>query len=115
MTYGGRVFVPGQCNNMYIFPGVGLGAITCRVHRISDRMFYAAARALAEEVTEEMLAVGQLYPDLKLIRDISTKVAAAVCEEAFTEDSAEITRPDDLISYLRAQMYQPRYVPYQAV
>jgi len=115
VTQGGRVFVPAQCNNMYIFPGVGLGAVTCQARRVSNRMFYAAARALAGEVTEEMLAVGQLYPDLKRIRDISTEVAAAVCEVAFHEGSAGIPRPDDLIAYIRARMYWPRYVPYQAV
>lgn len=78
-------------------------------------MVYAAARALAGKVTEEMLAVGQLYPDLKMIRDISTEVAAAVCEVAFEEGSAGIAHPGDLITHIRARMYQPHYVPYQAV
>lgn len=113
-THAGKVFVPGQCNNMYIFPGVGLGAIACKTHTISNRMFYAAARALAQEVSADMLAVGQLYPDLRHIRDISANIAAAVCEVAFAEGSAAITYPDDLIAYIRSHMYQPHYVPYQA-
>ncbi|KOR28779.1 hypothetical protein TI03_03965 [Achromatium sp. WMS1] len=89
--------------------------IACGASKISDNMFYAAARALASEVTEEMLAVGQLYPDLRYIRDISTEVAAAVCEVAFADGSATVPCPDDLIVYLRKLMYQPQYVPYQAV
>jgi malate dehydrogenase (oxaloacetate-decarboxylating)(NADP+) len=115
VTHKGKVFVPGQCNNMYIFPGVGLGAVACGARYISDRMFYAAARALASEVTEAMLDVGQLYPDLRYIRDISTEVAAAVCEVAFADGSATMPRPADLMASLRERMYQPQYVPYQAV
>ncbi len=115
VTYKGQVFVPGQCNNMYIFPGVGLGAILSGTTQVSDQMFYAAAGALAGEVTEEMLAVGQLYPDLSYIRDISTEVAAAVCEVAFADGSATIARPDDLMNFIHKNMYQPEYVPYQAI
>ncbi|KOR33113.1 malate dehydrogenase [Achromatium sp. WMS3] len=115
VTYKGQVFVPGQCNNMYIFPGVGLGAILSGTTQVSDQMFYAAAGALAGEVTEEMLAVGQLYPDLSYIRDISTEVAAAVCEVAFADGSAKIARPDDLMNFIHKNMYQPEYVPYQAI
>jgi malate dehydrogenase (oxaloacetate-decarboxylating)(NADP+) len=77
-------------------------------------MFYAAARALADQVSEDMLAVGRLYPDLRLIRDISTAVAIAVCEVAFAEGVAKISYPNDLMAYIRSCMYQPHYVPYQA-
>lgn len=113
-THAGKVFVPGQCNNMYIFPGVGLGAIVSKTRTISDSMFYAAACALAQTVSEDMLAVGQLYPDLRHIRDISTQIAAAVCETAFAEGSATIAKPDDLMAHIHSHMYQPHYVPYQA-
>ncbi|KOR30240.1 malate dehydrogenase [Achromatium sp. WMS2] len=113
VTYQGRIFVPGQCNNMYIFPGVGLGAVTCQARAISDRMFYVAAKTLAGEVSDEMLAVGQLYPDLRQIRDISTEIALAVCKVAFSDGSAGIERPVDLLGHIRAKMYQPHYLPYQ--
>lgn len=114
VTYNGKIFVPGQCNNMYVFPGVGLGTIACKTTTISNRMFYAAARILADEISDDMLAVGQLYPDLRQIRDFSVKIAIAVCEIAFAEGSARISRPDDLATYIRSRIYQPHYVPYQA-
>jgi malate dehydrogenase (oxaloacetate-decarboxylating)(NADP+) len=69
---------------------------------------------LAKEVSEESLAAGCLYPDLKLIREISAQIAAAVCEEAFAQGLAGIERPDDVPAYIRARMFYPRYVPYQA-
>jgi malate dehydrogenase (oxaloacetate-decarboxylating)(NADP+) len=108
----GRLFVPGQCNNMYIFPGVGMGAVSCRASRVTDRMFYAAARTLAEQVGEDSLSVGRLYPDLTLIREISARIAVSVCEVAFEQGLAGIERPEDLGSHVRQHMYQPSYVPY---
>ena len=114
VTIEGRVFVPGQCNNMYIFPGVGMGAVSCRASKVTDAMFYAAARTLADQVSEDSLAVGRLYPDLKVIREISAQIAAAVCELAFQQGIAGIERPKDLLQYIRARMYHPHYVPYEA-
>ena len=115
VTSGGRLLVPGQCNNMYIFPGVGQGVVSCRASRVTDTMFFAAARTLASLVGEDSLAVGRLYPDLTLIRDISIQIAVAVCEVAFAEGLAGIDRPDDLESFIRERMFEPRYVPYEAV
>jgi malate dehydrogenase (oxaloacetate-decarboxylating)(NADP+) len=115
MTRGGRLLVPGQCNNMYIFPGVGQGVVSCRSSKVTDSMFYAAARTLADLVGEDSLAVGRLYPDLTLIREISTRIAVAVCEIAFAEGLAGIERPDDLEAFIRGRMFEPRYVPYEAV
>lgn len=113
-TRGGRLLVPGQCNNIYIFPGVGQGVVSCRASQVTDSMFYAAACTLAGLVGEDSLAVGRLYPDLTLIREISTHIAVAVCEIAFAEGLAGIERPDDLDGFIRARMFEPRYVPYEA-
>lgn len=115
MTRGGRLLVPGQCNNLYIFPGVGQGVVSCRASKVTDAMFYAAACTLADLVGEDSLAVGRLYPDLTLIRDISTRIAVAVCEIAFAEGLAGIERPDDLDGFISARMFEPRYIPYEAV
>ncbi len=115
VTYEGRIFVPGQCNNMYIFPGVGMGAVICRAKAVTDGMFHAAARTLAEQVSDDSLAAGRLYPDLGIIREISAQIAAAVCDVAFEQGIAGIDRPDDLRGFIKARMYYPRYVPYQAV
>ena len=114
VTSGGRLLVPGQCNNMYIFPGVGQGVLSCRASRVTDSMFYAAARTLAGQVGEDSLTVGRLYPDLSLIRDISIHIAAAVCEVAFEEGLAGIERPGNLESFIRGRMFEPRYEPYEA-
>jgi malate dehydrogenase (oxaloacetate-decarboxylating)(NADP+) len=113
VTRGGRLFVPGQCNNMYIFPGVGMGAVTFGARRVTDRMFYVAAKTLAEQVGEESLRVGRLYPDLTLIREISTEIAAAVGEVAFEEGLTDMKRPDNLASFVRERMFHPHYVPYE--
>jgi len=113
VSHKGRIFVPGQCNNMYIFPGVGMGAITCRTSRITDRMFSVAARSLAEQVSDDSLGAGCLYPDLKVIREISAQIAVAVCEEAFAQGLAGIEPPPDLPAYVRERMFYPSYVPYQ--
>jgi malate dehydrogenase (oxaloacetate-decarboxylating)(NADP+) len=115
VSHRGHLFVPSQCNNMYVFPGVGMGAISCRAARITDRMFYAAARTLAEQVSDHSLTAGCLYPDLRLIREISAQIAASVCQEAFAQGLARIEQPEDLQAYIRERMFYPCYVPYQAV
>jgi malate dehydrogenase (oxaloacetate-decarboxylating)(NADP+) len=115
VTVGGRFLVPGQCNNMYIFPGLGMGAVGCRTRTITDRMFLAAAKTLADQVSDESLAAGCLYPDLTSIRDISACIAEAVSDVAFEQGTAGIERPADLLGYIKQHMYTPRYVPYQAV
>ncbi|AFL74448.1 NAD-dependent malic enzyme [Thiocystis violascens] len=114
ITRAGHLLVPGQCNNMYIFPGVGQGVVACQASQVTDTMFYVAARTLAGLVGEDSLAVGRLYPDLTQIREISAKIAVAVCELAFAEGLAGIARPDDLDAFIRARMFQPSYVPYES-
>jgi malate dehydrogenase (oxaloacetate-decarboxylating)(NADP+) len=112
VTLGGRQFVPRQGNNSYIFPGVGLGVVTVCSSRVTDAMFMAAARALAEHVTESDLAQGSLYPPLTRIRDVSAHIAVAVAEVAFHQGLAGIDRPDDLLKYIQSQMYDPTYQSY---
>jgi malate dehydrogenase (oxaloacetate-decarboxylating)(NADP+) len=114
VTRGGRTFVPRQGNNSYIFPGLGLGAILSRTRRITDEMFLAAARTLAGQVTDADLAQGSLYPPLAKVRDVSAHIAAAVAEVAFGQRLTDAQRPPDLLEYVRAQMYDPRYATYVA-
>jgi malate dehydrogenase (oxaloacetate-decarboxylating)(NADP+) len=104
--------VPRQGNNSYIFPGVGLGAVAVRARRITDAMFLAAARALALQVTPQDLAQGSLYPPLASVRDVSAHIAAAVAAVAFEQGHAGIAKPADLLTYVRACMYDPRYPRY---
>ena len=110
VTVGGRRFVPRQGNNSYIFPGVGLGVTAVRASRVTDSMFMAAARTLAAQVTQDDLDQGSIYPPLKNIRSVSAHIAAAVADVAYREDLTQQPRPADLLAFVKAQMYEPRYI-----
>jgi len=112
VTVGGKHFVPRQGNNSYIFPGVGLGAIIGGLSRVTDRMFMAAARTLAAQVSDADLAQGSLYPPLNRVRDVSAFIAAAVIEEGLSAGLAGIEPPTDMLAYVRSQMYVPQYSQY---
>jgi malate dehydrogenase (oxaloacetate-decarboxylating)(NADP+) len=112
VTVGGKHFVPRQGNNSYIFPGVGLGAIAGRLAHVTDRMFMAAARTLAAQVSESDLGQGSLYPPLARVREVSAFIAAAVIEEALAAGLAGIDRPADMLAYVHSQMYSPDYAPF---
>jgi malate dehydrogenase (oxaloacetate-decarboxylating)(NADP+) len=108
----GKTFVPRQGNNSYIFPGVGLGVLASRARRVTDAMFMASARTLADMVTAEDLAQGSLYPPLKRIRDVSARIGAAVALVARDAGLAGHAVPDDALAFVREQMYQPVYRDY---
>jgi malate dehydrogenase (oxaloacetate-decarboxylating)(NADP+) len=112
VDFGGRHYVPRQGNNSYIFPGVGLGVVSVRSTRVTDEMFMAAARTLAEHVSEADLEQGSLYPPLNRVRNVSAHIAAAVAEVAYRDGLAMLERPDDLVEFMHSQMYDPRYVSY---
>jgi malate dehydrogenase (oxaloacetate-decarboxylating)(NADP+) len=112
VTFDGQRFVPRQGNNSYIFPGVGLGAIAGGLSTVTDRMFMAAARTLAAQVSDADLAQGSLYPPLARVREVSAFIAAAVIEEALAADLAGIDPPPDMLAYVHSQMYVPHYTPY---
>jgi malate dehydrogenase (oxaloacetate-decarboxylating)(NADP+) len=109
VTYRGRVFVPGQANNSYIFPGVGLGALVSGARRMTDEMFYAAARRLASLVTDEELAAGRIFPALSRIQEVSAHIATAVAEVAYAHELAGKPRPHDLYAHVKGSMYRPVY------
>jgi len=109
VTVNGEERHPGQGNNAYIFPGIGLGAVVSGARRITDEMFLAAARALAERVEEDDLAAGSIYPPLLLIRSLSLSIAVAVAEVAYARDLASAARPDDLERAITEYMYDPHY------
>ncbi len=111
----GRTIIPGQANNMYIFPGVGLGVTISHSRRVTNSMFYAAAKRLSSLVTEETLLQGDLYPPLKDIRMLSAEIAAAVWETSVKEGLTSEPKPENVLQYIRERMYQPTYIPYKAV
>lgn len=77
VEYKGKTYQPNQCNNMFIFPGIGLGAVVCRPTKITPEMFVDAANALATFVSEEDLAHGRIYPRIRDIRKVSHRIAVA--------------------------------------
>ena len=109
VTLEGRTYVPRQGNNSYIFPGVGLGVIATGARRVTNEMFMAAARTLAELVTKEDLEQGSLYPALPRIREVSAHIAAAVAQVAYQRDLASGQAATDVLAYVKSQMYEPRY------
>ncbi|MCK4391116.1 MAG: NAD-dependent malic enzyme [Desulfobacterales bacterium] len=112
VTVHGKTYVPGQGNNAYIFPGVGLGVITCGARRVTDEMFLIAARALAHEVSEADLKQGRIHPPLGKIRDISAVIAGAVAEVAYDQGLAAKPKPENVLAYVKSQMYEPKYESY---
>lgn len=108
----GATVVPGQANNAYIFPGVGLAIVAYGITRVTDEMFLAAAKTLAGEVSADDVARGSMYPPLERIRDVSVAVAAAVAEVATRQGLTTQPDPEDGILYIRSQMYEPVYRSY---
>lgn len=106
VEYKGVTHVPGQGNNMFIFPGVGLGATLCGAREVTDSMFYVAARTLAEKVTETDLQKGTVYPELNRIREISAAIATATCRLAWDQGLATHPEQNDP-DWCAKQMYQP--------
>ncbi len=112
VTMHGRTYCPGQGNNAYIFPGVGLGIMASGARRVSDEMFFAAAKALSEQVTDEDLGLDRVYPELSRIREVSTAIAVAVAEVAYQHEIATQPRPTDLLGHIRSQMFSTEYPKY---
>ena len=111
VQYNGRTYRIGQCNNAFIFPGVGLGVCVARAGRVSDGMFLAAAKALADRVTTEDLAESAIYPQLPRIRECSHAVACAVIRRAVAEGHADAGVLVNLEETVRRAMWFPEYLP----
>jgi malic enzyme len=111
--YGGRTRLVGQGNNVFIFPGVGLGCIAAEARQVTDSMFLAAARALAGCVTRERFEAGALYPDPNDLREVARRVAVAVHREAARLGLGR-QHPDDAEQAVRAAMWYPEYPAYTA-
>ena len=124
----GKTYIPSQCNNMFIFPGVGLGASLCGSKVVTDGMLHAASVACAEAVDADEMARGQVFPSVGRIRGVSQKVAVAVIEAAVREGltlqrsvalkkrtimelANRASFDDDLHEWVNQRMYYPAYVP----
>ena len=109
VVYSGSTLVPGQGNNAYIFPGLGLGVLQAGVTRITDDLLIASAKALAEAVSEARIAQGCLYPPLQEIREVSLRIAAAVAEAAAQAGLTHQTVDKNFVERVQRNMYDPRY------
>jgi malate dehydrogenase (oxaloacetate-decarboxylating)(NADP+) len=109
VTLNGITFVPGQANNAYVFPGIGLGLMAVNAEIATDEMFSAAARTLAKLVTPDDLAQGRIYPALERIREVSLEIAVAVAKVAYARGIASEPEPADLYRHIREMMYEPVY------
>lgn len=109
----GQTFIPGQANNVYIFPGVGLGVMASEATRVTDEMFSAAAKCLDEQVSREDFEKGRIFPSLTRIRDVSANIALAVAKVVFARKLTPMREPANLPGYIKSKMYDPVYQPYK--
>ncbi|KAK8206909.1 hypothetical protein M8818_004744 [Zalaria obscura] len=112
LEYEGRTLEPGQGNNMYVFPGIGLGAILSKAVNVTQGMIYASAEALSTSLTKEEVAQNWLYPDVSRIREVSVVVTAGVIRQAQKEGvDRELhlrnLNDEELDAYIRSRMYDP--------
>ncbi|XP_061531506.1 NADP-dependent malic enzyme [Phycodurus eques] len=111
----GRTLYPGQGNNAYIFPGVGLGVIACAVRHITEDVFLTAAKALADLVTEKDLSEGRLYPPLSSMREVSLMLAVKIIEYAYEHNMATLRpEPSDKEAYVRSLVFTTDYDDFTA-
>ncbi|NND03415.1 MAG: NAD-dependent malic enzyme [Acidimicrobiia bacterium] len=113
VNYDGQVHTIGQANNVFIFPGMGLGVVASAAGKVTDGMFLAAAKALADELTDADLKTGALYPSIDRVRHVSRAVALAVFSQAVADSVAP--HVDDVEAVLDSEIWSPEYVAYRAV
>jgi malate dehydrogenase (oxaloacetate-decarboxylating)(NADP+) len=109
VTYGGKTFTPGQGNNVFIFPAMGLAIFATEAKRVTDEMFITAAEAVAEQITKEDFENGLIYPAVRNIQRVSVNVAVKVAEVIFESGLARVKRPRDIRKFIEKKMYQPAY------
>ncbi|XP_075270555.1 NADP-dependent malic enzyme [Opisthocomus hoazin] len=106
----GQTLYPGQGNNSYVFPGVALGVIACGLKHIGEDVFLTTAEVIAQQVSEENLQEGRLYPPLVTIQHVSLKIAVRIAEEAYRNKTASTyPQPKDLEAFIRSQVYSTDY------
>jgi malate dehydrogenase (oxaloacetate-decarboxylating)(NADP+) len=107
--YGGQTFLPGQANNFYIFPAIGMAVFATQASRVTDEMFIEAARAVADQVPSDLLKQGLLYPLQSNILETEIQTAARVARLVFDSGLARVARPADMVTFIRDHVYKPQY------
>ena len=105
----GQTFLPGQANNSYIFPAVGLAVYVTQAQRVTDKMFIEAGAAVADQVPEDLLKQGCLYPPQSNMLETEIKTAVRVAKVVFDSGLARVDRPTDLEAFIRQHVYKPEY------
>jgi malate dehydrogenase (oxaloacetate-decarboxylating)(NADP+) len=105
----GQTFLPGQANNFYIFPAVGMAIFATQASRVTDEMFIEAASGVADQVPPELLKQGLLYPLQSNILETEIQTAARVAKLVFDSELARVPRPADMVTFIRSQVYKPEY------
>jgi malate dehydrogenase (oxaloacetate-decarboxylating) len=114
VDWKGKQMVASQCNNLFIFPGVGLGALVAKAQKVTDQMFLAASKALSAMVTPEEMERGMLLPDMKNIRQVSYRVAKAVCIEARDSGLGRLLSDEELDRVIKRAQWEPQYSSFRA-
>jgi malate dehydrogenase (oxaloacetate-decarboxylating)(NADP+) len=107
--YQGQTFLPGQANNFYIFPAVGMAIFATQAKRVTDEMFIEAGQAVADQVAPELLKQGLLYPLQSNILETEIQTAARVAKLVFDSGLARVERPADMVAFIRRHVYKPEY------
>ena len=108
--FGGRTYLPGQANNFYIFPAIGMAIFATQASRVTDEMFIEAARAVADQVPSDLLQQGLLYPPQSNILESEIQTAARVARLVFDSGLARVSAPvTDMVSFIREHAYTPKY------
>ena len=107
--YNGQTLLPGQANNFYIFPAIGMAIFATQAKRVTDEMFIEAGQAVADQVPSELLKQGLLYPTQSNILESEIQTAARVAKLVFESGLATVSRPTDMIAFIRKHVYKPEY------
>jgi malate dehydrogenase (oxaloacetate-decarboxylating)(NADP+) len=109
VTLNGKTYHPGQANNFYIFPAVGLATYATRPRRLTDKCFIVAAQASADQIGPDLRAKGMLFPGQANILETEITTATRVAEFMFDEGLAQVKRPRDIRAWIEGQLYKPQY------
>lgn len=104
-----RIFIPGQANNVYIFPGIGLAAMAVAPNTLPDSVFLVAAGELARQVHQSDLDTGTIFPKMNTLRTISFEIAVAVANHLYETGNARFPKPINLRKHIKDLMYDPTY------
>ncbi len=109
VSYNGQTFLPGQANNFYIFPAIGMAVFATQASRVTDEMFIEAAHAVADQVPSDLLNQGLLYPLQSNILETEIHTAARVAKLVFDSKLARVNRPTNMVGFIREHVYSPEY------